>query len=236
MDLKNARVLVTGGSRGIGRATAARLIEAGARVAITGRDQATLDAAAEALGCVGIAGDVSREADAADMVAQTIAAFDGLDVLINNAGIGTFGRLVESDAADFESVWRVNVLGAYLVARAAARHFVEQDAGNIVNVASTAARKGFAGGGAYAASKFALSGLTECWRAELRTHNVRVMQINPSEVQTGFGGRPPPGHNPTKLQAQDVAQAICDLLGMPDRGFVAETTLWATNPRVPTMP
>ena len=99
-----------------------------------------------------------------------------------------------------------------------------------MNVGSTAARKGFPRGTAYAASKFALSGMTECWRAELRKHDIRVMQINPSEVQTGFGGTEPTP-NPTKLQAPDVAQAIVDMLALPARGFVTETTLWATNPQ-----
>ncbi len=231
MDLSNARVLITGGSRGIGRATAALLRARGTQVAICGRDEATLAVATQALGCRGITCDVSREDQAQLMVEEAISDMGGLDVLINNAAIGTFGTLVESDGADFERTLQVNVLGAYYVARSAARHFIEHGGGHILNVASTAARKGFAGGGAYAASKFALSALTECWRAELRKHDIRVMQINPSEVQTGFGGRAAPDHNPTKLQADDVAQAMVDMLEMPDRGFVTETTLWATNPQ-----
>jgi 3-oxoacyl-[acyl-carrier protein] reductase len=231
MDLSGARVLVTGGSRGIGRAVASLLRDRGAHVAICGRDEAALRKTAEALGCHAIVCDVSKEDQAQLMVEEAISELVGLDVLINNAAIGTFGTLVDSDGADFERTLKVNVLGAYYVARSAARHFIDNGGGHILNVASTAARKGFAGGGAYAASKFALSALTECWRAELRGHDIRVMQINPSEVQTGFGGRDAPDHNPSKLQAEDVAQAMVDMLEMPDRGFITETTLWATNPK-----
>ncbi len=231
MDLAKAHVLVTGGSRGIGRETAGHLIACGAKVAICGRDEAVLKAAAEELGCLGIQADVAREDDVVRMVSDTVSGLGGYDVLINNAAIGTFGRLVDTAVEDFERVHRVNVIGAFLAARESAKHFIANGGGHIVNVASTAARKGFEGGGAYASSKFALSGLTECWRAELRKHDVRVMQINPSEVQTGFGGREPPSINPSKLQASDVAQAIVDMLALPERGFITETTLWATNPQ-----
>ncbi len=231
MDLSNARVLITGGTRGIGKETARMLHARGAEVAICGRDETVLREAAEELGCHPIQADVSREDHATMMVTEAIAELGGLDVLINNAAIGKFDTLVDSSAEDFEKTLRVNVLGVYYVARATAKHFVSQSRGDIVNVASTAARKGFKGGGSYAASKFALSALTECWRAELREHNVRVMQINPSEVQTGFGGREQPELNPSKLQSSDVAQMIGDMLAMPDRGFITEATLWATNPK-----
>ena len=101
-------------------------------------------------------------------------------------------------------------------------------------MASTAGLRGFASGTAYVATKFALSGMTECWRAELRPHNVRVIQVNPSEVITEFGERSGYGaraENPTKLHAEDVAGLIASLLAMDDRGFVTDATLWATNPR-----
>ena len=96
---------------------------------------------------------------------------------------------------------------------------------------AAAASKGYAGGSTYASSKFALTGLTECWRAELRPHGVRVMQINPSEVQTPFGGRDMSRLNPTKLVAEDVAHLVVAMLAMEDRGFVTNATVWATNPR-----
>lgn len=229
MDLSKARVLVTGGSRGIGRETARLLRERGAGVVISGRDADTLAEAAAALDCASVQGDVGVPADAARMVAGTIDALGGYDVLINNAAIGSFAPLLETTPEDVERVWRVNVLGAFLVAQASARHFAAGDGGTIVNVGSTAARKGFPGGSAYASSKFALSGLTECWRDELRKHDVRVMQVNPSAVQTGFGGSAP-AFDPTRLQASDIAETIVAMVAMPDRGFTTETTIWATNP------
>jgi 3-oxoacyl-[acyl-carrier protein] reductase len=231
MDLSGARVLVTGGSRGIGREIARQLRERDAAVAICARGEERLRAVAGELGCLPITADVGRPDHAAMLVEEAIGGLGGLDVLINNAAVGSFALLLDGDAEDFQRILAVNVLGAYRVAQAAARHFVEQGSGHIVNVASTAARKGFEGGSAYAASKFALTGLTECWRGELRRHGVRVMQINPSEVQTGFGGREVPDVNPTKLVASDVAEAVVAMLALPDRVLVTETTLFATNPR-----
>lgn len=235
MDLAQAHVLVTGGSAGIGRATARLLAERGANVAICGRTEETLREAADAIGAVPIQADVGDEADVERLVRMVKDELGGYDTLINNAGIGAFGELVELDVADFRRVWETNVLGAMLVARASARHFAEQETGNIVNVSSTAGKRGFAGGTAYVASKFALGGMTECWRAELRKHGVRVMQVNPSEVQTGFGqagdGQDALADNPTKLRAVDIAQVIVDLLAMENRGFVPETSVWATNPQ-----
>jgi 3-oxoacyl-[acyl-carrier protein] reductase len=152
--------------------------------------------------------------------------------------MGTFGSLAETSAEDFRRTWETNTLGAMLVGRECAKHFTSRPSGaggNIVNIGSTAAQRGFAGGSAYCASKFALSALTECWRAELRTSNVRVIQVNPSEIQNEFGehaGRPSrKSVNPSKLVSEDVAQLIVSLLQLPDRGFVTDAALWATNPR-----
>lgn len=231
MDIQGARVLVTGGSRGIGKETARLLAERGAQVMLCGRNEKVVEQARRELGCFGLRADVSDADDVERLVAGTIEQLGGYDALVNNAAIGTFAKLVDTDIADMGRVWRINVLGALLVAQASARHFVDQQRGTILNVGSTAARKGFAGGSVYASSKFALSGLTECWRAELRSEGVRVMQINPSEVQTEFGSGTQPAMNPTKLQSADIAQAIVDMLALPDRGFITETTVWATNPQ-----
>lgn len=232
MDLQDAKVLVTGGGTGIGLATAERLAARGARVAVCGRRQAPLDAARER-GFAAIRADVSDEDDARRLVAGTVEALGGFNVLVNNAAIGYFAPLLECDPERMAEVLRVNVVGAMLVARESARHFVAHGGGSIVNVGSTASNKGFPGGTAYAASKFALSALTECWRAELRTSDVRVMQVNPSEVVTDFGrtAANPRPDNPTKLHAEDVAHLIVELLALHDRGFVTDATLWATNPR-----
>lgn len=232
MRLQDAKVLITGGATGIGLATARALVAGGARVAVCGRRQEPLDRAAEELGVVALRGDISLDADARRIVAEAILGLGGLNVLINNAAVGYFAKLLETDAAEMARVLATNVVGATLMARECARHFVAHGGGTIVNVGSTAATKGFPGGSAYAASKFGLSALTECWRAELRTSDVRVMQVNPSEVQTEFGRRGPrTEYDPTRLRAEDCAHLIVSLLTLEDRGFVTDATLWATNPQ-----
>ncbi|HET7600059.1 MAG TPA: SDR family oxidoreductase [Gemmatimonadales bacterium] len=233
MRLQDVMALVTGGSSGIGYATARLLAAGGARVAISGRDGARLRKAAEAIGATAVPGDVSVEADAVRMVRRTIEAFGDYNVLVNNAGIGAFAPLLETTADEMRQVWEVNVLGATLVARESARHFAGRNGGNIINISSTSGLRGGAGGSAYASTKFALRGLTEVWRAELRTHNVRVMLLNPSEVVTEFAQRAGRAQqdNPSKLRPDDIAHAVVGMLTMDDRGFIPELSVWATNPK-----
>ena len=233
MDLTTACALVTGGSSGIGMETARQLRAKGAKVAICGRNRARLESAAAEIGAVPIHADVADEEAVRTMVRTVVDSFGSYDVLINNAGFGLFAPLLETSLEAMQNVFATNVFGAMLVARESARHFSEQRWGNIVNVASTAGRRGFAGGTAYAASKFALSGMTECWRAELRRFDIRVMQIDPSEVQTDFvvaSGREARPPSERKLRSSDIAQTIVAMLELPDRGFVTETAVWATNP------
>jgi 3-oxoacyl-[acyl-carrier protein] reductase len=234
MDLTKAAVLVTGGSCGIGFETARVLRERGARVAICARHSDMLQSAAKQIDAFPVVADVSSEDDVLRMVRDVVKEFDDYNVLINNAGFGSFEPLLELTAEEFFRVWQTNVLGAMLVAREAARHFVGQTYGNIVNISSTAGQRGFANGSAYCSSKFALHALTECWRAELRQHNIRVMQVNPSEVQTSFGAsesKPTSPENPSKLNASDIARLIASMLELDDHGFVTESTIWATNPK-----
>ncbi len=232
MNLTDKIALVTGGSSGIGRAIAESLIGAGAKVAITGRDRAKLESTASAIGAHAIQADVSKEPDVEHTYRETLDAFGDLDILVNNAGVGVFKPLVEMDLASFERVLATNVTGAMLMGREAAKIFVARNAGHIVNIASTASLRGAAAGTAYMTSKFALRGMTECWRAELRQHNVRVMQVNPSEVITPFGAAAgfEQSDHPSKLHAEDIAHMVKTVLEMNDRGFTTELTVFATNP------
>ena len=232
MDLKGARALVTGGGEGIGRAVAEKLIVKGAHVGIMGRRADLLKATAEEIGALAIPGDVAIETDATRAVQSLVDAYGGIDILVNNAGFGYFAPLVEMDARRFEEVFATNVRGAMLMAREAARRFVSQKSGNLINISSTSGLRGGAQSTAYSGSKFALRGMTECWREELRRHNVRVTLVNPSEVQTAFfskvGGRQEASSR--KLRGEEIADAIVGFLEIDDRGFIPEFSVFATNP------
>ena len=232
MDLNGAKILITGGSLGIGKATAKVLVESGAQVGITGRDTARTTEAAEETGAFAITADVGRPEDVERTYDEFLGRFDGLDCLVNNAGIGVFKKLGDVEHADFESVFSVNVYGAALMAARASSMFKKQNYGNIVNIGSTAAEKGFEGGTVYAASKFALRGMTQCWQAELRRNNIRVFLIDPSEVATAFAApdRKEREAAPNKLTATEIAYAIKSVLGMDNRGMIPELSVWATNP------
>ena len=233
MNLKNAVALITGGSSGIGKAVAKSLAAGGARVAITGRDQKRLSEAAKEVGVHPIHADVAVEADVERTYREVLQKFGDLDILVNNAGSGVFKNLVDIELKEFESVFSTNVTGAMLMGREAAKIFVKRNRGNIVNIASTSALRGAPKGTAYYGSKFALRGMTECWRAELRKNNVRVFLINPSEVLTNF--YPTAGlaqkENPTKLRSEDIAFMVKSVLEMDDRAFVPELTIFASNPQ-----
>src|ERR1051326_3762671 len=233
MKLQNATALVTGGSSGIGFSIAKSLIDSGTRVAITGRDEKKLYKSAEVLNAVAIRADISNEADVQRTMREILQAFDHLDILVNNAGFGVFKKLVDMDKASFEAVFATNVTGAMLMGREAAKHFIHQNHGNIINVCSTASLRGAANGTAYYASKFALRGMTECWRAELRQYNIRVFLLNPSEVLTSFAATAgyEQKENPTKLRSEDIAHMVRAMLEMDDRGFTPELTIFATNPK-----
>ncbi|MCL7986011.1 MAG: SDR family oxidoreductase [marine benthic group bacterium] len=232
MDLQGAKALVTGGSEGIGKAIAVALKREGADVVITGRRADVLEAAAEEIGVGWSVGDVGDEDDAIRTVREFVEQHGRLDILVNNAGFGRFAPLVEMELSDMEEVYRTNVFGAFLMAREAAKVFIRQGSGNLINISSTSGLKGGRGSTAYSSSKFALRGMTECWRDELRRHDVRVMLINPSEVLTDFGSKAgfQQEQSPKKLRGREIADAIVGALKIDDRGFIPEFSVFATNP------
>lgn len=232
MKIENAKILITGGSLGLGKDMAKLLIESGAKVAITGRNESRVKAAAEAIGAFPIQADVANPEDIKDTFKKFMEKFGGLDCLINNAGIGEFAPIDKVNLKQFEEIFRVNVYGAALMANQAVPIFKSQGYGHIINIGSTAALKGFEGGSVYAATKFALRGMTQCWQAELRRHNIRVMLINPSEVPTAFANpdRKERDLDPNKLTPREISHAVKSVLEMDDRGFIPELSVWATNP------
>ena len=233
MELKNKIVLITGGTSGIGLSAAEELKKKEAVVIITGRNEEKLKQISEELGIDAYKCDVSKEEEVLALYEVIKNKYGKIDVLVNNAGFGTRAHLENIRLDELNKVFATNVAGAMLMAREAAKIFKEQNSGSIINIASTAATKGYEGGSVYVASKFALRGMTECWRAELRKYNVRVILINPSEVQTDFAKNAGLGErafNPSKLQSVDIAHAIISSLEMDDRGFITELTVFATNP------
>ncbi|MBK8944034.1 MAG: SDR family oxidoreductase [Ignavibacteriae bacterium] len=233
MNIDKKIILVTGGSSGIGLSTAIKLKEKGSEVIITGRNKSKLENVVNKFGFTGFVSDVSKENEVLELFQNIKNKFGTLDVLINNAGFGYFETLENVNVEKFNDVLQTNVIGAALAAREASKIFKLKNGGDIINIASTAATKGFAGGTSYVASKFALRGMTECWRAELRPFNIRVILINPSEVQTDFvvnSGRVGRNFNPTKLIGEDIAHTIVSALEMNERGFIIELTVFATNP------
>ncbi len=230
MQLEGARILVTGSSVGIGYAIAAMAKEKGAHVFLNGRNAARLAAAEKRIGAPGLAADVADRDAAFALIGAARESMGGIDVLINNAGWGRRMTLEELDPQVALAIWQTNVLGVIHCTQACLDD-LKSAKGAIVNIASTAATRGYAGGTAYCSSKFALRGLTECFRAELRPHDIRVILVNPSEVQTCFGGEPEVRPlDPKKLLSEDIAHAVISALSMDDRGFIPELTVFATNP------
>ncbi len=242
MNITNAKVLITGGNSGIGKATAKLLKEKGAQVVISGRNETTLKQTAQELGIDYIKADVTLENEVAHMVDEAKSKMNGLNVLVNNAGYGYISKLIDIETDKFTDQFKTNILGAALCAKESAKHFVAQEYGNIINIGSTSSLKGSPTASPYVATKFALRGMTESWRNELRPHNIRVMQVNPSEVMTSFADNRvdtntsekqyTEAEQNTKLRGQEIAHTISSLLEMDDRGFITEATVFATNPKV----
>jgi 3-oxoacyl-[acyl-carrier protein] reductase len=233
MKIKDSTFLVTGGSAGIGKANAKLLVEQGGKVAITGRDRKKLEKVAKEIGAFPIHADVSKETDVGKTFEAFLKQFSKLDCLINNAGIGgKWQSVFDLTNENFLEVYSTNVFGAALMTREAAKIFKNQNYGHIINISSTAGTKGFANGTVYSSSKFALRGMTQCWQAELRKYNVRVILVNPSEVTTAFGDldRVERDEVINKLRPIEIAHTIISTLEMDNRGFIPEVTVWATNP------
>jgi 3-oxoacyl-[acyl-carrier protein] reductase len=223
------RYVITGGSQGIGAALVKRARAAGHAVLFTGRDERLIAVLAEGTGAYGMRADVGSADDNARVVAESVARMGGVDVLVNNAGYAYRAEIGAMDVDQMRAMFETNVFGLVDLTNRIVPLMKTQHDGDIVNVASTSGMKGAATATAYAASKWALRGISQCWQAELRPHGIRVLSLCPSEVQTGFGGRPG-RNNPNKLYADDIAATIEAALAMPRRVLWPELAVFATNP------
>jgi 3-oxoacyl-[acyl-carrier protein] reductase len=224
--LTNRVALVTGGSRGIGRAIALKLGELGAEVAICGRDAEKLRATASALQAFteksfGQTADVTRAGEVEKLVSDTQERLGPIGILVNNAGMGLFGPAYEKTEEEWDRVLNTNLKSVFLVSRAVVPTMIRQGAGDIINISSLAGRNTFAGGGIYCASKWGVQALSGCMAEDLREHGIRVSVICPGSVATEFSGRG------TKdavkaLRPEDVAHAVAAIVTQRPGSFMSE--------------
>ena len=228
--------IVTGGSRGIGFATASALLARGASVGITGTDERRLEDARVALsGTAGarvlaLRADVRVEAEVAQAVTRVVTAWGGLDILVNNAGVGGFVEVSEMTSADWHRVVDTNLTGVYHCCHAALPHLKARGGGWIINVSSLAGSNAFVGGAAYCASKAGLNAFSESLMQEVRHHGIRVSTVAPGSVRTGFSSSGDGPGTDWKLAPDDVAQVIVDLVDHPARSLPSRVEIRPSRP------
>jgi len=230
LSISGQIAVITGGSRGIGAAIAAKLAAMGAQTYILGRDRAALAAAAERItraggSCRAMACDVESEAEVQLVARQVPPA----GILVNCAGVGLSGRpLLECTSADWDRVFNTNLRGVFYAVRAFAPAMVETGGGHIINISSLAGKNPLPGGAIYAASKWGLNGLSYSLAEEMRRHNVRVSVICPGSVDTGFSAHE--GKDPRRmLVPEDVAHAVAMLVTQRQQAFVSEVLIRPTQ-------
>lgn len=226
--------IVTGGSRGIGYAIARRLVQHGARVAVTGRDVARLRTAVAEIGpadqVMALPGAVGDPAIVAEGIARVEAAFGGLDILVNNAGVGIFRPVEEMSDAKWQSLIATNLTGPFNWCRAAIPVLRRRKGGTIVNISSLATRHPFPGAAAYAATKAALNAFSEALLEELRYDDIRVALVLPGSVNTTFNDRAPGSGADWRVAPEDVAQVVLDLLLQHPRALTSRIEIRPSKP------
>jgi NAD(P)-dependent dehydrogenase (short-subunit alcohol dehydrogenase family) len=236
MTLNDKVAVVTGGSRGIGFSIAEALAREGASVVITGRDQASLDAAASRLSGRGgrvlaARADVRLADDASRAIDQAAKAFGGLDILINNAGVGLFANVAEMSIEQWRAVIETNLTGVFYCCHAAIPHLRRRGGGWIINISSLAGKNSFVGAAAYCASKAGLNAFSEALMQEVRYDNIRVSYVMPGSVSTEFAGRGSAGAADWKLTGDDVAQVVVDLIHHPARSLPSRVEIRPSRPQ-----
>jgi 3-oxoacyl-[acyl-carrier protein] reductase len=236
-SLKGKKALITGGSRGIGRATAIALANEGVELGLIARSEDSFNPVRKELTELGATfvtavADISQEGEVQQAVKEIETQLGGLDILINNAGVGARGSFLELTTDDWNNVLNTNVMGMVYVTKAVLPKMIEKNKGDIVNISSMSGLKGTEGSSAYSASKFAVIGLSEALMQEVRRNNIRVSVLTPSLVDTDFTrNRVSEPRDPNKfMQAEDIAEYIVCQLKLEQRIFIKTSAQWATNP------
>lgn len=236
-SLKGKKAIITGGGRGLGKAVALLLAQEGVKIGLTGRNEENLKKTVEEIQNLGGEAyyevfniDVQVEVNAG--IKNLVEKLGSLDILINNAGIGHFGKLNEMPAETWQQVFQTNLFGVYFAAQAAYPYLIQNGNGDVVNVASTAGLKGGANMSAYAASKAAVISLSQSMMAEWRKENIRVFTLTPSTIATDMSidGGLTDGNPERVLQPEDFAEWVRDMLKMESRALISTGSIISSNP------
>ncbi|WP_408009846.1 3-ketoacyl-ACP reductase [Pseudalkalibacillus sp. A8] len=236
-SIEGKTAYITGAGRGIGKATALELAREGVHVGLIARTQSSLEKVAEEARSLGVKSSVAV-ADISDMeqvenaVSKLENELGSTDILINNAGIGTYGAFLEIAPEEWKRTFEVNVFGTYHVTRAVLPQLIEKNHGDIITISSSSGLKGTANSTAYSGSKFAVQGTMEALMQEVRKNNIRVMTLNPSLVATdlSFGDKLDEADKEKYMQPEDLAEHIVSQLKLHPRIFIKQSLQWATNP------
>ncbi|HYQ90414.1 MAG TPA: SDR family oxidoreductase [Candidatus Binatia bacterium] len=235
-SLEGKSAVVTGSTKGIGRAIAEVLLESGARVAVSARDEREVAAAGKDLSrthakrVLAYRCDVRREEDVSALFEETEHAFGGVDILINNAGVGVFRNLEEMSLEEWNSVIETNLTGVFLCSRAAIPRMRKRGGGYIVNVSSLAGRNAFPSATAYNASKFGLNGMSEALMQEIRHDGIKVTYLMPGSVATHFNDHTPGPEDAWKIQPVDIARIVLDLVTQDPRTLASAVEIRPSKP------
>jgi 3-oxoacyl-[acyl-carrier protein] reductase len=235
--LKGKVAFITGGSRGIGLAIARALVAEDARVAVTGRSDAHLSAARPQIERAGpgavetLQADVRSYADVERAVGATVSRFGGLDIVINNAGIGIFADVADMSSEQWSAIIDTNLTGAFNVCHAAIPHLRRRGGGSIINISSLAGKNPFATAASYCASKAGLNAFSEALMQEVRYDNIRVSYVMPGSVATEFSSGDPGKGADWKIAPDDVAAVVVDLLHQHPRSLASRVELRPSKPR-----
>ena len=236
MELKGKVAIVTGGTKGIGRAIADALVREGVNVCISARSRSEIDETIGALcalkagNATGIVSDVCNYSQVKPLFELTVGQFGGLDILINNAGIGLFQTVEEMTPEDFRSVLETNLFGVFYCCHEAIPLMKQRGGGHIINMSSLAGVNAHPKMAAYNASKFGLNGFSEALMQEVRHDNIKVSYIMPGSVNTQFGGDEPSADQAWQLQPPDIARAVLDLLHNESRALVSRVEIRPSKP------